>query len=123
MYELRPKAKSAMYSHIGNHPYVNPRRESLVDELSRQSQVFFDDDDFDKDEDGTASEDDEGVIEDGSDFEGGSSSDDGAHEPIAIRSRGKRLAFEKDDEQKGMQEERDREDDAVKNQGASTFIG
>lgn len=64
MYELRPKAKMAVYDRVssprprnhGNEDYT--RRGSLVDELSRQSQVFFDDDDFEAT--GTESE---GVVE------------------------------------------------------------
>lgn len=52
MYELRPKAKMAVYDRVSSprlRNHINEdytRRGSLVDELSRQSQVFFDDDDF-----------------------------------------------------------------------------
>lgn len=52
MYELRPKAKMAVFDRVSsprprNHENEDyTRRGSLVDELSRQSQVFFDDDDF-----------------------------------------------------------------------------
>jgi hypothetical protein len=63
MYELRPKAKSAVYQQVSSPQpephdlYGHYRRGSLVDELSRQSQVFFDDEDFDKEEaTGTESE-------------------------------------------------------------------
>lgn len=64
MYELRPKAKMAVYDRVSsprprNHENEDyTRRGSLVDELSRQSQVFFDDDDFEAT--GTESE---GVVE------------------------------------------------------------
>lgn len=59
MYELRPKAKAAVYKRVSSprpQEDIHFRRGSLVDELSRQSQVFFDDDDFDKDATGTESE-------------------------------------------------------------------
>ncbi|RDI85952.1 hypothetical protein Vi05172_g4188 [Venturia inaequalis] len=52
MYEMRPKAKMAVYDRVSSPRPRNyedddyTRRGSLVDELSRQSQVFFDDDDF-----------------------------------------------------------------------------
>ncbi|TLD32378.1 lipid particle protein [Venturia nashicola] len=66
MFEMRPRAKMEMYDRVSS-PRPRPRnrenggynrRGSLVDELSRQSQVFFDDDDFEAT--GTESE---GVVE------------------------------------------------------------
>ena len=53
MYEMRPKAKTFVYQQIMASPSAidHGRRSSLVDELSRQSAVFFDDSDFEKEED------------------------------------------------------------------------
>jgi len=136
MYELRPKAKSAVYQQ--NAPqqydsYGHYRRGSLVDELSRQSQVFFDDDDFDREEaTGTESEsaveetDDEGEMNrrydgNGLDLE---ETDDDEEQEGRFDEGGEGWEGEDDTETIRQSGEREREDEVEqKEKSGPTFVG
>jgi hypothetical protein len=50
MYEMRPKDARRLYEQLEKAQAYHHRKNSLVDELGNQSRVFFDDEDFDKDQ-------------------------------------------------------------------------
>lgn len=50
MYEMRPKDARRLYEQLEKAQAYHHRKNSLVDELGNQSRVFFDDEDFDRDQ-------------------------------------------------------------------------
>jgi predicted acylesterase/phospholipase RssA len=110
MYELRPKAKSVAYNSGSGTGDLYPfhRRGSVLDEFERQSRVFFDDDDFDREETGT----DESAVETDDSENGEYDSEE------LVRDERNRDAWEGDEEGEG-----ETEDDVTQKNESPTVVG
>ncbi|KAF1984196.1 patatin-domain-containing protein [Aulographum hederae CBS 113979] len=108
----------SMREALAGQPHADSRRGSLISEFSRQSRVFFDDDDFDRSSGDDAEESREEKVD-------GNESDVESLEDEALDDEGSWEADE-NKEKLGMMEEREREEEAVQktfNSSGGTTVG